>query len=115
MPYHRCHPRGWTSGAVTTGVSLENNAPVIVEDDVGKVADRSCFAGSTATSDRLFRTMADAIGRDLPALSRMASLTPARLMGLSDRGELAVGKRADIVIMDSELSLKKVILCGEPV
>jgi N-acetylglucosamine-6-phosphate deacetylase len=36
-------------------------------------------------------------------------------MGLSDRGELAVGKRADIVIMDSELSLKKVILCGEPV
>ena len=59
--------------------------------------------------------MADAIGRDLPALSRMASLTPARLMGLYDRGELAVGKRADIVIMDSELSLKKVILCGEPV
>lgn len=106
---------GLPNGAVTTGVSLENNAPVIVEDDVGKVADRSCFAGSTATTDRLFRTMADAIGRDLPALSRMASLTPARLMGLSDRGELAVGKRADIVIMDSELSLKKVILCGEPV
>jgi len=106
---------GLPNGAATTGVSKVNNALVIVEDDVGKVADRSCFAGSTATTDRLYRTMADAIGRDMVALSKMASLTPARLMGFDDRGELAVGKRADIVILNSGLFVERVILKGSPV
>ena len=106
---------GLPNGATTTGVSKANNALVIVEDDVGKVADRSCFAGSTATTDRLFRTMAEAIGRDMVAISKMASLTPARLMGFDDRGELAIGKRADIVLLDEELNVQKVILKGAAV
>jgi len=106
---------GLPNGSTTTGVSAANKALVIVEDDVGKVADRSCFAGSTATTDRLYRTMAEAIGRDMVSLSRMSSLTPARLMGWSDRGELAVGKRADIVMLDGDLKVKKVILKGDPV
>ena len=87
----------------------------IVEDDVAKVPDRSCFAGSAATTDRLYRTMAEAIGRDFVSLSRMASLTPARLMGFTDRGELAVGKRADIVILNDSLSVERVILNGNAV
>lgn len=49
------------------------------------------------------------------ALSKMASLTPARLMGFYDRGEIAVGKRADLVILDDGLNLQKVILKGGPV
>ena len=106
---------GLPNGSTTRGVSKINNALVIVEDDVGKMADRKAFAGSTATTDRLYRTMAHAIGRDMVALSKMASLTPARFMGFSDRGELAVGKRADIVMLDDNLNLQKVILKGEPV
>jgi N-acetylglucosamine-6-phosphate deacetylase len=106
---------GLPNGSTTTGVSAVSKALVIVEDDVGKVADRSCFAGSTATADRLYRTMAEAIGRDFVSLSRMASTTPAKLMGLADRGELAVGKRADIVILNEELYPTLVILNGEPV
>lgn len=103
---------GLPNGATTTGVSKINNALVIVEDDVGFVANRSCFAGSTATTDRLYRTMAAAVGRDMVALSKMASLTPARIMGLSDRGVLAVGKRADMVILDDSLNVERVILKG---
>jgi len=106
---------GLPNGSTTTGVSKVSNALVIVEDDVGKMADRKAFAGSTATTDRLYRTMAEAIGRDMVALSKMASLTPARVMGFSDRGELALGKRADIVMLDDNLNLQKVILKGEPV
>ena len=106
---------GLPNGSTTTGVSKINNALVIVEDDVGKLADRKSFAGSTANTDRLYRTMAEAIGRDYVSLSRMASLTPARLMGFDDRGELAVGKRADIVFMNDELYSTRVILNGEPV
>ena len=56
--------------------------------------------------------MADAIGRDMVALSRMASLTPARLMGWEDRGEIVVGKRADLVLLDENLYPQSVFLSG---
>ena len=106
---------GLPNGAVTTGVSKINNAKVIVEDDVGKLPDRTAFAGSTATADRLYRTMAGAIGRNMVALSKMASLTPASLVGLHDRGEIKGGKRADLVILDENLEVVKFILNGETV
>jgi N-acetylglucosamine-6-phosphate deacetylase len=53
--------------------------------------------------------MAKAVGNDLVALSRMASLTPARVMGWTDRGEIAVGKKADLLIINENLEIKKVI------
>ncbi len=104
---------GLADGCITKNVSA--TADVIVEDGVAKVMDRSCFAGSAATADRLYQTMAQAIGRDMVALSRMASRTPARLIGLSDRGEIAVGKRADLILMNEDLSVDRVILCGRVV
>ncbi len=100
---------GLPNGTTTIGISSADNNPIIVEDDVAKLLDRQAFAGSTATTDRLYRTMAKAIGKDLVALSKMASLTPARLMGWKDVGELAIGKRADMLLLDENLEIKKVI------
>ncbi len=100
---------GLPNGATTIGISTADNNPIIVEDDVAKLLDRQSFAGSTATTDRLYRTMAKAIGKDMVALSKMASLTPARLMGWKNVGELAVGKRADMLLMDENLNIQKVI------
>lgn len=88
---------------------------IIVEDDVAKLLNRQSFAGSAATADRLYKTMAQAIGKDMVALSKMASLTPSTLMGWADRGEIAVGKRADLLIMTEDLDLDKVIFQGETV
>jgi len=85
----------------------------IVEDDVAKLLDRQSFAGSTATADRLYKTMAGAIGKDMVALSKMASLTPARVMGWTDRGEIAVGKRADLLVINEELIVEKIIFKGK--
>ena len=100
---------GLPEGAMTTGVSSMAKTPIIVEDGVAKLMDRQAFAGSCATTDRLYRTMARAIGKDMVALSKMSSLTPARFMGWEDRGEIAVGKRADMVILNEELEIEKVI------
>ena len=100
---------GLPNGTKTVIGSLKNGLPVIVEDDVAKLLDRQSFAGSTATADRLYRTMAQAIGKDMVALSKMASLTPARVMGWTDRGEIAVGKKADLLIMNENLEIEKVI------
>ena len=100
---------GMPEGARTVIGSLKRGLDVVVEDQVAKLLDRQSFAGSTATFDRLYKTMGDAIGLDLPALSRMASLTPAKIMGLSDRGEIRVGKLAHLLLLDDELNIKKII------
>ena len=103
---------GLPNGAETKIGSLKRGLDVIVEDDVAKLPDRQSFAGSTATTDRLFRTMAKAIGtkpEGLVALAKMSATTPAKVMGLTDRGEIAVGKKADINILTPDLELKMVI------
>ena len=103
---------GMPDGTQTVIGSLRNGLPVIVEDEVAKLLDRQSFAGSTATADRLYRTMAWAIGKDMVALSKMASLTPARVMGWNDRGEIAVGKRADMLLLNDDLIIEKIIYGG---
>ena len=90
----------------------DDGLPVIVEDGVAKTLDRQGFAGSVATTDRLVRTMAS-LGIGIADISRMASATPAKTMGFTDRGTIEMGKRADFVFMNDNLEVKKVIRGGE--
>jgi N-acetylglucosamine-6-phosphate deacetylase len=101
---------GLKNGEQTVIGSKKNGLPVIVEDEVAKLLDRQSFAGSTATADRLYKTMAQAIGKDMVALSRMASTTPAKVMGWTDRGEIAVGKRSDLLLVDDGLNIEKIFI-----
>ena len=64
--------------------SLENGQRVIIEDDVAKMPDRTAFAGSIATDDRLIRVMVHKAGVPLWDAVRMMSLTPAEIIGLGD-------------------------------
>ena len=86
---------------------------VIIEDGVCKLSDRSALAGSIATMDRLVQTMVLKAGLPLQDVVRMASETPARIMGIYDRkGSLQRGKDADVVIMDRALNLRAVYSMG---
>lgn len=104
---------GLPNGSKTKIGSMETGLDVIVEDDVAKLPNRQAFAGSTATSDRLFKVMCDVLGKSdeaMIAISKMMSRTPSRVMGLSDRGEIAVGKLADLVILKADtLDVERVI------
>ena len=94
--------------------SLTNGLQVIVEDGVAKLPDRTAFAGSVATMDRLVRNMVQMADVSLPEAVRMASTTPARIMGVDNRkGVLAVGKDADIVIFDDQLTIHSTIIGGK--
>ena len=106
---------GMPDGTRTKIGSMERGLDVIVEDGVAKLPDRQSFAGSTATADRLFKNMMEATGGNVVAVSKMASSTPAYLMGLTDRGEIAEGKRADLVLMDKNYNIKNVFLNGEKI
>lgn len=87
--------------------------PVVVKDDVAQLPDFSSYAGSIATMDRCLRTAHVKNGIPLTDVSRMLSLTPARLIGVSDRkGSIEAGKDADIVIMDESFTVKDVYVKG---
>jgi N-acetylglucosamine-6-phosphate deacetylase len=62
------------------------------------------IAGSTLTMDAAVRTCVSA-GVPLPAALTAASTTPATIIGANDRGILAVGKRADLVVLDTSLNV----------
>jgi len=91
---------------------LQNGLPVIVEDGVAKLPDRSAFAGSVAMADRLLRTALRA-GIPLQEAVRMMTLTPARVMGLdSEIGSIEAGKKADLVLFDEEININGVMKDG---
>jgi N-acetylglucosamine-6-phosphate deacetylase len=94
--------------------NIHTGLKVIIEDGVAKLPDRTSFAGSVATFDRLVRTMVQQADVSLIDAVKMATATPARIMGLSDRkGSLVVGKDADIVIFDEDISIKTTIINGQ--
>jgi N-acetylglucosamine-6-phosphate deacetylase len=96
--------------------SFKNGLKVIVEDGVAKLPDRSAFAGSVATFDRLVRNMVTMAGVPLLEAIRMATATPATIMKIADKkGSLEVGKDADIVIFDEDINIKMTIINGKVV
>lgn len=95
--------------------SLKKGQEVIIEDNVAKLCDRTAFAGSIATGDRLIRTMINIAGCPLPDAIKMATQTPARIMGASTKGKLAKGFDADIIIFDKDINIQKTIIDGKTV
>ena len=93
-------------------VFFDGTHNAIVEDQVGKIMDRSCFVGSVATADRLIRVMHLEAGFPITAVSHMMSAVPARIMGYQDRGVIEEGKRADLVVMDKNFETTHVFLNG---
>ena len=87
----------------------------IIEDGVCKLMDRSAFAGSIATADRLVRVAVKEAGIPLSDAVRMITSTPARILGLTNKGCIAPGMDADLVVFDEEIMVKKVFAMGEQV
>ena len=96
--------------------NLKTGLPVIVEDDVAKLPDRTAFAGSVATADRLVRNMMRLADVPLIDAVRMMTSTPARIIGVSDhKGSIAQGKDADLVIFDENINIQTTIIGGKVV
>lgn len=93
---------------------LSDGQEVIVEDGVAKLMDKSAFAGSVATADRLVRTMVQIAGCSITDAVRMITENPARIMGISDRkGSLKAGMDADLVIFDENINVRNTIIEGK--
>ncbi len=85
----------------------------IIEDGVCKLRDRSAFAGSIATADRLLRVAVKEADIPLEEAVRMLTEVPARIMSCPHKGRLAAGADADIVILDETLTVRAVYAMGK--
>ena len=84
----------------------------IIEDGVCKLLDRSAFAGSVATSDRLVRVLVDEVGVSVPEAVGMITDVPARIMGLN-KGKLAAGYDADIISFGDRIDVRHAWVMGK--
>lgn len=91
------------------------NTQFLIEDGVCKLPDRSAFAGSIATTDRLIRVAVKEAGLPLLDAVKMMTKTPATVMGLPKKGELAPGFDADVTVFDEDINVKAVFVAGKKV
>ena len=88
---------------------------VIVTDGQARLKDGT-LAGSILTMDKAVRNMISMVGVSLSEAIQMATINPARCLGVQDRkGSLAAGKDADIIILDKELKVKLTMVKGKTV
>ena len=84
-----------------------------VHDGVGMLFDHTAFAGSTTFVNQMIPIVINKVGVPLVEAVRMASLTPARVIGVDDRkGSIASGKDADLAIFDADFNAWRVLIGG---
>jgi len=87
----------------------------VVADGVAMLPDMTAFASSITPLDAMVRNMVRMVGVPLEEAVRMATLTPAQIIGADGRkGSLEPGKDADIVILDANLSVQQTFVRGKP-
>lgn len=101
------------AGRPDSTVQLGGQA-VTVRDGAPRLTGTDTLAGSVLTMDAAIRGAVSA-GADLPVAVTAATATPARVLGLADRGDLAVGQRADLVHLSADLHARHTWVAGEEV
>jgi N-acetylglucosamine-6-phosphate deacetylase len=93
---------------------LDGGEPFLRRDGVGVMPDGSALASGVMGMDHAVRTFHTLTGVPLADVVRMASLTPARIIGQDHEiGSIAPGKRADLLVLDKALQVQQVYLSGQ--
>jgi N-acetylglucosamine-6-phosphate deacetylase len=87
---------------------------VRVSDGVARLAAGDSIAGSTLTMENAVRNAVRASGLSVTDAVAAATVTPARVLGLDDRGALRPGLRADLLVLDDDLAVAEVVRGGRP-
>jgi N-acetylglucosamine-6-phosphate deacetylase len=93
---------------------IEDGERVRRRGDVGVTLDGSALASGVTGMDHAVRTFLKSVPEaGLPEVIRMATLTPARILGRdAELGSLELGKRADLLVLDHELQVRRVFVDG---
>jgi len=104
---------GMPDGEYTFGP--RHGRPVVVRNGEARVPDGTALASSVCPMNEMVRIFRDLVGCPLWQAVRMASLTPATIVGRQDQlGSLAPGKWADVIVFDKQVQVRGVWVAGEP-
>ena len=94
---------------------LSDGRRVTVKSNVAITGDavEGNLYGSCLGLNRGVKNMVQLVGVTLPEAVKMATVNPARRLGLSNKGSLLPGKDADLVVFSSDLEVEKVFIAGE--
>lgn len=86
---------------------------VYVKEGAARLEDGT-LAGSTLTLNKAVYNMVHMVNVPLNDAVRMASLNPAKAIGMDDRkGSIEIGKDADLIIFDEDIKVSKALIKGK--
>jgi N-acetylglucosamine-6-phosphate deacetylase len=105
-----------TDGTAASGLPVGSRAmlggrPIVVTPRSAELEDGT-LAGSVITMDRAFRMLVRDAGVPLEVAARLCATTAAERLGLGDQGRIAVGARADLVVLDEALLVAETWIDG---
>lgn len=105
-----------TAAGMPAGRYFVGGVEAIVEHGIARLPDNTAYASSVTTLDVCVRNGVERVGLSLRDSVRMATLTPATVVGVDDRkGSLEKSKDADVVIMDADANVKLTMARGRVV
>ena len=108
-----------TDGTAGSGLSVGSSTRLggrrIHVTEHAAVLDDGTLAGSTLTMDRAFRTIVTAFGFSVAEAAVLCSTTPARELGLTGFGVLAVDAYADVAVLDRDFRVTRTFIDGREV
>ena len=102
------------TGTDQTVLDSKSATSYIIEDGVAKLRDRSAFAGSIATGDRLIRVLTKECGFGMVESVKTLTKNPAKLLGLP-KGLLCTGYDADVIVFDEDVNVSDIFVMGKKV
>jgi N-acetylglucosamine-6-phosphate deacetylase len=103
---------GTAAAALPTGSETRLGGRRIIAGARHATLEDGTFAGSIITMDRAFRMLVEQAGFGAAAAARLCATTPARQLGLEDRGRLAAGLRADVVVLGPAFEVQQTWIAG---
>ncbi len=97
---------GMNSGTMTLGEFT------VTVSDRGVRTNDDVLAGSNLSLDQAIRNLVEFAGCSPAEAIGAATVNPADLLGLTDRGRIAIGGRADLVVFDQSLHVEQTIIAG---
>ncbi|WP_437675853.1 N-acetylglucosamine-6-phosphate deacetylase [Sorangium sp. So ce131] len=114
----RCIPRLYavTDGTAASGMpdgQYHLGAHVVTKCQNSVRLPDGTLAGSCLTMHQAFKNLVH-LGLSVAEASRRCSQFPAEHLGLAERGRIAPGCFADLLVLDEDLALRRVLVEGEP-
>lgn len=92
-----------------SGVSKQK---IVIEEDVAIIKELNTYAGSVTPISKMVANLCGNLDIPLEECVKMGSLNPAKLMNITDRGDIVVGMLADFNLLDEKGNLISTYLGG---